>query len=153
MNNSEAAPPDLPNGAQTPPPPAPPPAPPAPAAKASDSRGSRLPDDWAADAGLLAWAAMKRPDVDPKLESERFVNYWVAMPGAKGRKLDWPATWRNWILGARATPGYAPAMPEAAPPSKTLQSLESLDDFSNTYGHSDHAGPEELPLVFPAGMG
>jgi hypothetical protein len=148
VNGSGAAPTDPSKGTGAPPPP------PASPTKASESRGTRLTDDWVPDSDLIAWAAMKRPDVDHELESEKFVNYWVAMPGAKGRKLDWPATWRNWILGARATPGYAAAMPEAAPPSKTLQSLESLDDFSNAYGHSDHAGPEELPLIFPAaGMG
>jgi len=26
----------------------------------------------------------------------RFVDYWRAQPGAKGRKTDWQATWRNW---------------------------------------------------------
>ncbi|TAN03171.1 MAG: hypothetical protein EPN36_14330 [Rhodanobacteraceae bacterium] len=151
VNGTEAAPSGPPKGADVSPPA--PPAPPAPSAKSSDPRGSRLPNDWAPDADLLAWAAETRPDVDPKLETLKFCNYWIAIPGGKGRKLDWPRTWQNWILGARATPGYAPTMPEAAPPSKTLQSLESLNDFSNTYGHPDHAGPEELPLFPAAGVG
>jgi len=98
------------------------------------ARGARLPSDWVADDELLAWAMQKRPDVDPDLETEKFVNYWVAMPGAKGRKLDWSATWRNWILGARSTPRYAPTLPEAAPPSKTLQSLWALNNFIHRYG-------------------
>ena len=28
---------------------------------------------------------------------ETFRDYWIAQPGAKGRKLDWFATWRNWV--------------------------------------------------------
>ncbi len=26
-----------------------------------------------------------------------FVDYWIGVPGARGRKLDWPATWRNRV--------------------------------------------------------
>jgi len=25
-----------------------------------------------------------------------FLDYWKSKPGAAGRKLDWPATWRMW---------------------------------------------------------
>lgn len=144
----ETAPPEAPGVDDAAPKPATPPA------RPSDPRGTRLPDDWAPTDEMLDWAERKRPDVDPGLESEKFVNYWVAIPGGKGRKLDWPATWHNWILGARATPGYAPARPEAAPPSKTLQSLESLNAFSTTYGHAGNPGSDqELQLFAPPDMG
>jgi hypothetical protein len=26
-----------------------------------------------------------------------FVDYWIAVPGQRGTKLDWSATWRNWV--------------------------------------------------------
>lgn len=42
----------------------------------------------------------KCPGVDLKHEHQKFVDYWCAQPGAKGRKVDWPATWRNWIRHA-----------------------------------------------------
>lgn len=29
-------------------------------------------------------------------EMAKFCDYWNSMPGQKGVKLDWPATWRNW---------------------------------------------------------
>jgi hypothetical protein len=29
---------------------------------------------------------------------EKFRNYWLAASGAKARKHDWDATWRNWCL-------------------------------------------------------
>ena len=32
-----------------------------------------------------------------RLEADNFRDYWVAVPGAKGLKLDWEATWRNRI--------------------------------------------------------
>lgn len=30
-------------------------------------------------------------------ELQKFCDYWNAQPGQKGVKLDWPATWRNWV--------------------------------------------------------
>jgi hypothetical protein len=46
---------------------------------------------------MVAWARENCPLVDGKRETERFCDYWRAIPGARGRKLDWPATWRNWL--------------------------------------------------------
>ena len=37
------------------------------------------------------------PHLNALQEFERFKDYWVAQPGSKGVKLDWEATWRNWI--------------------------------------------------------
>lgn len=28
---------------------------------------------------------------------DTFRDYWTAVPGSKGCKTDWPATWRNWV--------------------------------------------------------
>ncbi|WP_259462527.1 hypothetical protein [Corynebacterium diphtheriae] len=33
-------------------------------------------------------------------EHQVFVDYWRGVPGARGRKRDWNATWRNWIRKA-----------------------------------------------------
>ena len=33
-------------------------------------------------------------------ESERFRDYWLGLGGAKAAKLDWLATWRNWVRKA-----------------------------------------------------
>jgi hypothetical protein len=43
-----------------------------------------------------------------------FVDFWIGVPGQRGCKLDWPATWRNRVRnlsagrGARASPNGAP---------------------------------------------
>jgi hypothetical protein len=29
--------------------------------------------------------------------ADEFRDYWISVPGSKGVKLDWLATWRNWI--------------------------------------------------------
>jgi hypothetical protein len=82
----------------------------APAKKAE--RGSRfaltqLPDDW------LSFVRKTRPDLDPQATFAMFRDYWTARPGKDGRKLDWAATWRNWVRAQRAT--GKPATAEAKP--------------------------------------
>lgn len=64
--------------------------------KASKARGTRLPDGWQPDQALADWTRANAPAAANALEVERFRDYWAAQPGAKGRKADWAATWRNW---------------------------------------------------------
>lgn len=64
--------------------------------KASKARGTRLPDGWVPDDDLIAWTKVNAPAAANVLELDRFRDYWTAQPGAKGRKTDWAATWRNW---------------------------------------------------------
>ena len=64
--------------------------------KASKARGTRLPDGWVPDDDLIAWTKANAPAAANALELDRFRDYWTAQPGAKGRKTDWAATWRNW---------------------------------------------------------
>jgi hypothetical protein len=46
----------------------------------------------------------------------KFRNYWLAKPGSGGRKLDWNATWRNWILkAAEHLPGGSTSATSAEP--------------------------------------
>lgn len=64
------------------------------------TRGSRLPEPFILTAQMRAYAAEKRPHVDVIEETEKFVNHFRGAAGAKGVKLDWLATWRNWILNS-----------------------------------------------------
>ncbi len=60
-------------------------------------RGSRLPDDWVPDRALVEQMRAECPYVDQQSEHRKFVDYWRGQPGQRGVKLDWPATYRNWI--------------------------------------------------------
>lgn len=60
------------------------------------ARGSRLPDDFVVTPDMAAWAGEKAPSCGMP-DHEEFCDYWHSVPGAKGRKLDWEATWRNWM--------------------------------------------------------
>lgn len=73
------------------------------------SRGTRLPDDWRPSAEETAFCKTERPDLRPSEVATRFYDYWIAVPGAKGRKADWSATWRNWVRNE--APGKEPVKP------------------------------------------
>lgn len=62
-------------------------------------RGTRLTKDWRPSEDLIEWARTNAPGVGWK-EHEKFVDYWLAKPGKGGVKLDWDATWRNWMRRA-----------------------------------------------------
>lgn len=68
--------------------------------KGRASRGTRLPidavltDEWQTEAGKI------RPELQLKAIDAIFLefrDYWIALPGQKGTKTDWLATWRNWV--------------------------------------------------------
>ena len=43
------------------------------------------------------WAKQERPDLNLQSVGEQFRDYWSAKAGSGSTKLDWQATWRNWI--------------------------------------------------------
>ena len=70
--------------------------------RSEEQRASRLPkpfelpDDW------RAFCQSERPDLDPDRVAAKFADFWHGKPGAGGKKLDWLATWRNWVREERA---------------------------------------------------
>lgn len=56
-------------------------------------RGTRLPDGWQPGPELEQFA--RELELDPAAVTAEFVDYWCAVSGAKGVKLDWNATYRN----------------------------------------------------------
>ena len=77
---------------------------------AASPRGTRIADPFNLTPDMRAWAKEKRPLVDLVLETEKFVNYWRAKAGRDGVKLDWTATWRNWILNSKDSITIRPAV-------------------------------------------
>ena len=78
----------------------------------------RIPDGFPGE-DQIQWAKENKPNVDPEREQEVFRDYWLAVPGQKGCKLDWPATWRNWIRRAAENKG-GDKSPEHDPPSRRM---------------------------------
>ena len=65
--------------------------------KIKTQRGSRLPTDWTLPDEWADWAEKERPDLLIYKTAESFKDFWISKPGAGGVKLDWQATWRNWV--------------------------------------------------------
>jgi uncharacterized protein YdaU (DUF1376 family) len=65
--------------------------------KNMSNRGSRLPTDLVLSEDWAAFCQQERQDLTPHKVFEQFKDYWTAQPGQKGVKLDWEATWRNWV--------------------------------------------------------
>jgi len=70
--------------------------------KVKTQRGSRLPTDWICENSWAEWARKERPDLNITKVAESFYDYWIAKPGAGGVKLNWEATWRNWVRSQSA---------------------------------------------------
>jgi len=69
-------------------------------AKTPANRGSRLPNDWVlpktwGDEAMAICPTFSRDRI--RSIAAEFRDYWVAVAGQKGCKLDWSATWRNWV--------------------------------------------------------
>lgn len=94
--------------------PAPDPGPGPGAGRRPGRRGTRLPEDFTVTDTMRAWAADHAPDIDLTEATDRFRDYWVAVPGARGLKLDWTATWRNWIRTERRDHGSGGSGPRGA---------------------------------------
>lgn len=56
---------------------------------AGRKKGYRLPADW-----------MPKDHIHETYELEKFRDYWASVAGQRGVKLDWDATWRNWVKNA-----------------------------------------------------
>jgi uncharacterized protein YdaU (DUF1376 family) len=60
-----------------------------------------LPTEW------LEFCKTTRADLEPTAVFEQFRDYWIAQGGQKGAKLDWFATWRNWVRNQKSIAGSA----------------------------------------------
>lgn len=67
-------------------------------------RGTRLPEEWSPSIEDWNEAVTKLGQQGAKLELSKFRDHWKAAPGQRGVKLDWDATFRNWIRNARGQP-------------------------------------------------
>lgn len=70
------------------------------AAPKKKKRGHRLPEGWMPGGDLVQTMNAECPQIDQQAEHRKFCDYWTAQAGARGVKLDWNATYRNWIRNA-----------------------------------------------------
>lgn len=74
------------------------------------TKGSRIDLNWKPTAQQIEYAKSKGlNDREASREGVKFFNYWRATSGARGVKLDWDATWQNWVLSTAERLGREPA--------------------------------------------
>ena len=91
-----------------------------PAAKPRSAKATTVPDEWPPTPALIAWVSEHAPHIDPKVETEQWLDY----HRAKGDTAkDWTASWRTWMRNAKkfdrppllravgAGPNFNPANP------------------------------------------
>jgi len=91
------------------------------AAKAADKtkRGTRLDPTWTPSPALIQQVRDQGiPDDLARRELPKFRDFWTAKTGRNATKLDWDATWRNWLRTAQER------QPRGRAPSRVEQNLE-----------------------------
>lgn len=97
-----------------------------------NKRGSRLSQDFIFPSEWLVFCKQERPELQPVQTFEKFKDYWIAQAGQKGVKLDWFATWRNWVRNTNA-PKANPAdnirltVPSKNEPDPALEKIKADD--------------------------
>ncbi|QFS64807.1 hypothetical protein [Delftia tsuruhatensis] len=108
------------------------PAKPEPDAKPSTT-GTRLPSDWMLPKSWGTWAIEERPEMtaeEVRRQAAMFADHFHAAAGKDGRKVDWKATWRNWIRRANLPRAGRPAAGAGVP----LNKQEALEQRNRNVG-------------------
>jgi hypothetical protein len=79
-------------------------------------RASRIPEPFRVTAEMREWARREVPLVEVDKATRTFVDYWRAKSGKDATKVDWVATWRNWLRrDGDSKPGAKPAATRKVP--------------------------------------
>jgi hypothetical protein len=85
---------------------------------------SALPEDW------RAFCAAERTDLQPEVVFHRFGDYWRAQPGQRGVRVDWLATWRNWVRNERAPVARGAVAPVSKQAALEARNAEHAREFA-----------------------
>mgnify|MGYP000449813840 CR=1 FL=1 len=100
--------------------------------KDKNKRGSRLPHDTCLSKEWEKFCIDNRPELNPQKTFDSFKDHWIAQSGQKGVKLNWDATWRNWVRNTFA-PKQNPAdivrltVPSKNEPDPALEKIKADD--------------------------
>ena len=92
--------------------------------------GKRLASDFSFPKEWEQFCQTERPELSPVKTFDQFKDYWIAQAGQKGVKLDWFATWRNWVRSTNA-PKQNPAdivrltVPSKNEPDPALEKIKA----------------------------
>jgi hypothetical protein len=108
------------------------------------TRGSRLSADFVLPTEWIAFCQQERQDLNPHKVFDGFKDYWVSKAGAQGVKLDWLATWRNWVRNQKQVFKQADIIRTTVPSSSQRDpALAKLDEDAKLA----KANPEILKMI------
>jgi hypothetical protein len=112
--------------------------------KDSKRRGSRISAEWLPTSEGHSFALQEGFSVSEiDREVQKFRDYWVARPGAGGLKLDWDATWRQWIRkGAESTGKTPTSAANGSHPDAGVDWDKTASLYASTGHWSKWAGPD-----------
>ncbi len=114
-------------------------------------RGTRLPINW--EPGVAELALGEKLELSPTqigAIAEEFRDYWVGVPGARGTKLDWGATFRN-RLRAKQERSNAKVLPFES--SKEINRKRWRDALDKLGKFAEGGDVCETPLRLLSGAG
>jgi len=100
--------------------------------KEKKTLGKRLASDFSFPKEWEEFCQTERPELSPVKTFDQFKDYWIAQAGQKGVKLDWFATWRNWVRSTN-TPKQNPydvvrlTVPSKNEPNLALEKIKADD--------------------------
>lgn len=85
------------------------------------NRATRISPDWQPSAeNITAAVAEGFTETEAHREGAKFRDYWLAKAGKDGAKLDWSATWRNWVRRSAEQLGKSPQAVSGDVPGKVF---------------------------------
>ena len=113
--------------------------------KKRGTKGSRLSADFVLPEEWIAFCQQERQDLNPYKVFDGFKDYWVAKAGAQGVKLDWLATWRNWVRNQRQERLNPADIAKVTVPSSSQRdpALQKIDEDMKTA----KPNPEILKMI------
>ncbi len=112
-------------------------------------RATRIPKDFTLTHDMRAWTREHTPHVDAVAELLKFIDYWTAKSGQNATKLDWMATWRNWMRKAAEYTGHRPAhqQPLTGPGGAPMSSLSAADGLPLPVGTGNSRMTDAMRLA------
>lgn len=115
-------------------------------------RATRLAPDWVPSGEQINFALKEGLDhAAANREADKFRDYWIGVGGQKGTKLDWDATWKNWVRRAadqRPRNAYARS-PHQALSDGFAASVDIIEGRAGRFGEGPPSPeqPNRLKLV------
>lgn len=93
-------------------------------------RATRLSVDWVLPKAWGQWALEQdHSEAQIRTEADKFRDFWISKSGKDAAKLDWEATWRNWMRNCSKQAGGR------GPPHRERTIFDAIDDFTGRHDH------------------